>query len=298
MKRQPAFTSTLIVAVLGMLLGVSPAMGSVAQYSTAAASNPNAIVQYSFDGDTNVERRQDSTGNNNLDEFVGSSGSAAAIQYGVAGFDWSSEAFTPQRASTHTSAGFITHDPINMPNTASFDAIVRPRALNGGGYVLGGRSTNNTRNYWLIQYNGDLLSVHGDDFFSHFGDAVPNYTNDDWYYVAATVSYDGSETTVNTWSANLSSVERTLTQMTTNKVVSGTFVNNLALGVGIANNIGIAQEGFSGDIDEVSLYSGLLSEDDFQAHLDQIYIPEPATLLVWSLLATFGITFGWRRRKR
>ena len=27
-------------------------------------------------------------------------------------------------------------------------------------------------------------------------------------------------------------------------------------------------------------------------------VPEPTTLLIWSLLASLGTTLGWRRRKR
>jgi len=29
-----------------------------------------------------------------------------------------------------------------------------------------------------------------------------------------------------------------------------------------------------------------------------LVIPEPSTLLIWSLLAALGIVAGWRRRKR
>ena len=37
------------------------------------------------------------------------------------------------------------------------------------------------------------------------------------------------------------------------------------------------------------------------SYLDNVsiaFIPEPTTLLIWSLLAILGLTLGWRRRKR
>ena len=37
------------------------------------------------------------------------------------------------------------------------------------------------------------------------------------------------------------------------------------------------------------------------SYLDDVRIeaiPEPATLMIWSLLAGLGVTLGWRRRKK
>ncbi len=290
----------LIVAMLGMLLSVSPAVGSVAQYSAAAAANPNAIVQYGFDGLTDVEQRQDSAGDNDLEYFGGT-----AVTFSKSGFDWSSEAFRPNRGA---SDGLITSNAISLPETASFDAIVRPDTLPSNvfttGYAFGSKQGNN-RNYWLLEISKDqtgqegLYTLAGDGYNSGHWTEVggSDYTADDWYYVAVTMSYDSgtNKTTINTWSANLSSGQRTLTPVSTNFQANGTFANSLQMGVGILNNGGTPLQPFIGDIDEISLYGGLLTQDDFQSHLDQIYIPEPATVLIWSLLA--GLAIGLRRRR-
>ncbi len=62
-----------------------------------------------------------------------------------------------------------------------------------------------------------------------------------------------------------------------------------------------------GDIAEVIIYDGQLSANDMNVvgyYLEDKYgldtgyvIPEPATLLVWSLLAGLGIGLSWRRRR-
>ncbi len=286
-KRYIVFGFLSVVASLGMLLGVSPAVGSVEQYSAAAAANPNAIVQYGFDGDTDLEQRQDSVGDNDLNYFGGT-----AITFGRPGFDWSSEAFRPNRDAAD---GLITSSAIDMPTSASFDAIVRPGTVSSDGFAFAGRASGSTRDYWLLQNAGDLRAGAGSNYDAQ-ANIADDYTVDDWYYVAVTMSYDGSNTTINSWSANLSSGQRTLSQTSTNYLAPGSFVNNVAMGVGILNNNGNTWNAFVGDIDEISLYSGMLSEDDFQSHLDEIYIPEPATLLIWSLLAGLAIGLRWRRK--
>jgi hypothetical protein len=53
----------------------------------------------------------------------------------------------------------------------------------------------------------------------------------------------------------------------------------------------------------VVLRSGLLVAGDASVGLNEIEVygtpvPEPATLLVWSLLAGLGMGAGWYRRKR
>jgi len=53
---------------------------------------------------------------------------------------------------------------------------------------------------------------------------------------------------------------------------------------------------FAGLIDDVALYNDALSADRIRSHA-LLVIPEPATLVVWSLLAALGIGLGWRRRR-
>lgn len=65
---------------------------------------------------------------------------------------------------------------------------------------------------------------------------------------------------------------------------------------------------FAGFIDELALYNlklddpnddGDLSDSRVQAHFfAATVVPEPSTLLIWSLLAALGVGVGWWRRKR
>jgi len=54
---------------------------------------------------------------------------------------------------------------------------------------------------------------------------------------------------------------------------------------------------FDGDLDEVAIYHHLLTPDRILAHYKAGVMPEPATLLIWSLLAGLGVGLGWRRRR-
>jgi hypothetical protein len=59
----------------------------------------------------------------------------------------------------------------------------------------------------------------------------------------------------------------------------------------------------NGRLDEIAIWNRALSDDEIQrlynggAGLQIIIIPEPTTLLIWSLLAGLGVGLGWRRRK-
>ncbi len=59
--------------------------------------------------------------------------------------------------------------------------------------------------------------------------------------------------------------------------------------------------GFGGDVAEILVYNTALSAEQIQGIENYLFasypVPEPATLLVWSLLAGLGVGLGWRRRK-
>lgn len=63
-------------------------------------------------------------------------------------------------------------------------------------------------------------------------------------------------------------------------------------------------EFFGGRIDNVFIYDEALSVSRIEeirlggAGAIQAAIPEPTTFVVWSLLASLGLSFGWRRRRR
>jgi hypothetical protein len=58
----------------------------------------------------------------------------------------------------------------------------------------------------------------------------------------------------------------------------------------------VAEGGLSADLVTFNL-SGLADADDGYYTLGVLPVPEPTTILIWSLLAGLGIGVGWRRRK-
>ena len=275
---QRPFATACFGALLGLTLTTGVAKADVLTYSQLAALDSNIIVQYSFDGATTTERQEDKTsGTNDLIIKTQGSGSGAAISYN-AGFDGSSDAVSPQRINGSNGAAFSTSAAIDTTaNTAySYEAILQVPEFNDGGtgYIVAARSSTITRDYWSVhQHSGsgaDSVVTTSGDNFTNTSNIVPSVTGGSWYYVAVTKELVAGNTQVNTWMANLSNGDTALTQVATNQTVSGSFQNNIAMGVGMVNSIGSYVEAFGGAIDEVSLYSGLRTQSNFQTSLDRI----------------------------
>ncbi len=284
----------------GLFLAATIQVGAtVTMYQTAVIADPDAIALWSFDGATAGTRQSDSKGTNNLNTFTEGSGSATAISYG-GGFDASSSAVTPQRINDNVGAAFITSSTIAMPAAASFEAIVAPGALGDSyGYIFGARATSSTRNYFGMQRgntspNQDLITTSGNNFNDGQSTIVDNYTTDSWYYIAVTLTTDGTDTIVNSYFANLTAGDTLLTQAATNVSEGGTFQNTIAYGVGILNDNGGSNQAFKGKIDEIALYGAAKDQAFFQANLTTI-IPEPSSV---ALLGLGSVALLLRRRRK
>ena len=109
-----------------------------------------------------------------------------------------------------------------------------------------------------------------------FLDATPG----DWYYVTAVYAQDGANTTIDTYTANLSAGETALTH--THLTQSGVFgTGEQYLGIGaFATGTGSLQEAFAGSMDEVAIYDGVLCASAVQAHFDALLVPEPSALVL------------------
>jgi hypothetical protein len=92
---------------------------------------------------------------------------------------------------------------------------------------------------------------------------------------------------------------------------TGTFRFEDSLGdtfeIAVAGGLGNANEIFFGVTTDAYLSSVTFISDTRDEPLDgygfdEVYtgnvIPEPSTFVIWSLLATFGVTLGWWRRRR
>jgi len=85
-----------------------------------------------------------------------------------------------------------------------------------------------------------------------------------------------------------------------------TFDNPTGTAYTIGGNVNVNARHYLGDIAEIIIFNRVLSPSEINSvgiyleskyNIDTAYVPEPSTLLVWSLLAGLGIGLGWRRRK-
>jgi len=69
--------------------------------------------------------------------------------------------------------------------------------------------------------------------------------------------------------------------------------------------VGFGDPDFNGQIDEFRIWNRALASGEIAANfaagpnfIPGLVIPEPATVIIWSLLAGLGIAAGWRRRTK
>ncbi len=287
MKTISCFVGASVVFAILDLAIPHQAVATVMDYHDFVQSYGDTLVQYDFDGSTEVERREDKKGSNDLVQKTTTS-------YDLNGFDSSSQA---------VEGGFFTTSAIGLPTTVSFEAIIKPEAVTSGHYLAGAYSGNDDRSYFGVQDNygtdTDRLFAAVGTSYGNSADIVSPYDAGDWYYFAVTMSYDSGSnaTTMNTYVANLSDGATSLVHTSTNVVKAGTFQTSIAHGIGLLNHAGSASSSFVGTIDEISFYSGVKDQDFFQANLDRIAtVPEPSSLLL-ALLALGGLGIVIRSRR-
>ncbi len=266
---------------------------------TAPASAPLAY-RWSFEGATGAERLQNTgTGANATLQAVayGSEGSTARIGYGM-GIDETTTAMSPQRIDRlSTGAGgalLATTGSVSIPTSFTVEALVRPDLMETGGSIgyavmAGGAATNN-RGYFVVNQEGaasDTMSTIVGDSISqtdNVGRTLTTFTPGHWYYVANTYTVSGSLTTMNSYVADLTAGQTSVTQAVANQVASGKPLTAAQMAIGGYFVSGTAQEAWSGSIDEVSMFGRVLSGAEVQARLSSLYAA-PAQVS-WSAAAS------------
>ncbi|MDZ7616325.1 MAG: hypothetical protein U1E05_04930 [Patescibacteria group bacterium] len=296
-----------ILAASAVLLGAaapSQSLAAVVGYSWFVQGDSSVIAQYDFVGDSDAERRNDKSpsANHLVEKKVGSP--AISTAYGAPGFDSSSTAVFPGYNSTSNAWGFFTSQQIALPNPVSFEAIISPGGTSNG-YMAGiYNGTLNRRAYFVAQTSETALNAIAGTSWNNRAALASPFALDDWYYFAVTMSHDAdaNQTTIDTWRANLTLGETSLTKVA-QSTVPGSYLITDYLGIGLLNAGGNPSEAWKGVIDEVTLYSGLKDTAFFQANLDRIldphFVPEPSTSLM-AIMAMLGwLTCSARRgRKR
>lgn len=282
-----------------VLVAAPSAFASMLDYQAAVQADSSAVVQYSFDGTTAAERQDNGIGTAMYDLTEVDETTEGDITFST-GFDDTSDAFTPFISSANGSLGAAYHttNTLGLGTSASYEAIVCPASDSGAGYITAAYSGNNDRSYFALADGGAFHARIGANGGTH----IISYGADNWYYLAVTMDYDGANTTMNTYYANLSAEDPSLVQTQTNVVQPGHFTSAAAHGIGVLNYAGFSDPTlayFDGEIDEIVFYDGVKGFNDFDANLGLILseVPEPGSMVL--ILTGFFLLFpALKRRSR
>ncbi len=293
----------LATVVAGLTVGLASlsAEATLLNLRKDAAGTPSLVHQWTFEGATDVEQRQDKQGSANLSRVTKGGGTAAGW---VPGFGNDGQA-----AETHRSAqavgGAYRSSSFAVPTVGTVEYLYRPDIA--GGHFVSMNASGGNRLYFGLYSGNEAGAAFGNaswpEPFRSFltNTSSPDLELDHWYYVAEVYEHSTSPNQFawDVYLADLTEGQRTLTPgyTATQTGGAGSSIGSTALAIGMQNSGG--GNNFSeGDIDELAWYNEKLPVATLQQHLDAIYIPEPSTLLIWTLLAGLGIGGGWRRRRK
>lgn len=297
MRRSLLITAMATASLFAFLAIVPSAYATVLDYHNYVQGLGDTILQYDFDGSTDTARLGSKVSSNNLLKWN-------TPTLGVAGFDSTSSAFS---ANYSTTSGLYTSNAITLPASgASVEGIYRKTGtdLTSTQYVIGAYSNNvggNTaRGYFSLVENGIWQACAGSNYAGRAtGKTV---VSGNWVYMATSMSYNdtSNKTTIDLYMADLTAGDTTLTKYSA--IVDGTFSFSSQYGIGGTwNSTGSPQvlvQPPTGDIDEVTFYSGAKDQTFFQANLGRIVnVPEPGTLALASAALVGLLAYAWRKRK-
>jgi hypothetical protein len=276
----------------------APELGSVADLRRLVGGNPHLIHHYTFEGATPDEQRQDRRGNLPLTEAVMKGGRGGGeLGYAAMGFDATTQSIAPYRRpplGNDCGVGLETETAFQPPPAMTVELL-----LNFAGFSAEERSPIAAALATRAdeRHCGFLLAVVGNGQLTHLMDSQAPWVeadrgrvgpdgygsgfgaqNDggfslipgDWYYVASTFRVVAGKTVVNTYVANLSRGERTLSQVVKDQTTAGVPATS-RLGIGKAFDANTAHAyPWSGRLDEIAIYDTLLSPATLAEHLQAL----------------------------
>jgi hypothetical protein len=276
----------------------APGLGSAADLRRLVGGHPHLIHHYTFEGATPGQQRQDRRGSLPLSEVVMKGGRGGGeLGYATEGFDVTTQSIAPYRSprlGNDCGIALETETAFQPPPAMTVELL-----LNFAGFSPEDRSPIAAALATRADERrcGFLLAVVGDGQLTHLMDSqapwvatepgrvgpdvfgpASSLRNEpdfvlipgDWYYVASTFRVVSGRTVVNTYVANLSRGERTLSQVVKDQSAPGVPATS-RLGIGKAFDADTAHAyPWSGRLDEIAIYDTVLSSTTLTEHLQAL----------------------------
>jgi len=262
-----------------------PAPGSAAGFRALVAEHPDLIHHYPFEGVTQAEILRDARGDLDLVEVVMYLADGdEQLGYDRPGVDATTVAVAPYRdpargdavgaglqseaclpSEPEAIAWFIPPRAFTIELLLCFDGFVGPTEGQVATAIATRRSARDCGFLLAAVDRGHL--VHLMDGDASWVCSEEECVFGEWYYVAVTFRGQGEETIINTYLADVTRGETALRHVVRDGVAVGRpAAGPLGIGKGFAANLAHAYP-WSGMLDEVAIYEGMLSRRTLEKHL-------------------------------
>jgi hypothetical protein len=225
---------------------------------------------------TPLERYRDRKGDLHMTEAVMSNGRGnGSLRSGLHGFDGTTSVIAPFRASVlgnATGVALQSEGPFQPPPELTVELLVKSGLPDSSTppicAAVATREDSRRCSFLLAAVEGGRLThlldadapwVETEDDFA--------FLADHWYYVASTFRVELGQTRINTYVADLTQGERTLSWIVKDRRVPGVLATSrLGIGKGFDEN-GAHAYPWSGELDEVAIYDAVLGRNELERHL-------------------------------
>jgi len=252
--------------------------GSVAEMRALVADHPRLLHHYTFEGATREEKYRDRRGGLHLIEVVMCGGrGGGSLGCFARGVDVTSGAIRPYRGSVQgntSGVGLQSDGAFHPPEALTVELLLscdgfgnsRPGVISS---AVATRADRRNCGFFVVALDKGRLA-HLMDGHASWIDSDLLLVPGDWYYLASTFRSASTETTINTYVANLSRGERALRQVVKDRLAPGVPAAS-RLGIGKAFDANVAHcYPWAGTLDEVAIYDAVLDSKTLQEHLEAL----------------------------
>jgi len=270
--------------------------GCAAALRRLAGAHARLIHHYTFEGVTPQARREDKRGSLHLTEAVMQWGRGGDVLYAAPGFDATTRAVRPYRGTIDgntTGVALQSENTFTPPEQMTVEALVsfaagRGREESPLACAVATRADDRRCGFFLAAAEQGYL-VHLMDADAPWVEGREGFLflPDEWYYVVSTFAVETGEqmgsgtvssqarTRVNTYVANLTRGQQTLTWVVRDQLTPGMpAASRLGIGKGFDGNTAHAYP-WSGTLDEIAIYDTLLDRKMIEEHLAALVSSRP-----------------------